>query len=98
MTEKEFIDQWNQDIADKCSAAFFAIFPIEKPKDPDDDGEPKVFGNMSAKEYAAQRRYADQFPVLNTEELERRMRESMNSYNDLNIENILGGIKDGTAK
>jgi hypothetical protein len=87
-TEKEFLDQWNQDITDKGTASFFDIFP--RPKvDPDDDGEPKIYGSMSAKEYRAQRRYADSFPRLNTEALERAMiKQTYNPMDDL--ENILG--------
>jgi len=94
MTEKEFAEQWNQDIHDKATAAFFDVFP--RPKvNPDDDGEPKVYGQMSAKEYRAQRRYADSFPRLNTEALERTLREQ--TYNPVeDLDNILGG-KDGDS-
>lgn len=91
-TEKEFIDKWNQDIADKATNTFFSVFPVPKNKDQEDD-EPKVYGNMSAKEYRAQRRYSDQFPVLNTEELEKRVLSG--SYNPLeDIKNILGKKDD----
>lgn len=95
MSEKEFIEQWNQDIGDKGTSAFFDIFP--RPKvDPDDDGEPKVYGQMSAKEYRAQRRYADSFPRLNTEALERALvSQTYNPVEDL--ENILGD-NDGDSK
>lgn len=87
-SEKEFMDQWNQDITDKGTSSFFDIFP--RPKvDSDDDGEPKIYGQMSAKEYRAQRRYADSFPRLNTEALERALvTQTYNPMNDL--ENILG--------
>lgn len=80
-SEKEFIEEWNKDIEAKGTNAFFEVYPRPKVKDADDDGEPKVFGNMSAKEYRAQRKYADQFPVLNTEELERKMLSG--TYNPL---------------
>ena len=91
-TEKEFIDQWNKDIADKGTSAFYSIFPRPKKKDEDDDGEPKVYGNMSAREYRAQRRHADQFPILNTEELEKKMLSG--TYNPMeDIANILGNKK-----
>jgi len=94
-TEKEFVDQWNQDITDKGTASFFDIFPRPK-TDTDDDGEPKVFGQMSAKEYRAQRRYADSFPRLNTEALERALiTQTYNPMDDL--ENILGD-DDGSTK
>jgi hypothetical protein len=97
-SEKEFVDQWNQDIADKGTAAFFDSFPRPK-TDADDDGEPKVYGQMSAKEYRAQRRYADSFPTLDTAALERAMQRgvSYNPMEDQDLHNILGD-KDGSAK
>ena len=70
-TEKEFIDNWNKDIADRATNSFFAFFQV--PEENDDDGEPKIYGQMSAKEYKLQRRHADSYPILDTEELERRL-------------------------
>lgn len=98
-SEKEFIDQWNQDINDKGTAAFFDNFPRAK-TDPDDDGEPKVYGQMSAKEYRAQRRYADSFPILNTEALERAMVRgtSYNPLEDADLQNILGEADEDPVK
>lgn len=93
-TEKEFIDQWNKDISDKATNAFYDAFPRPKTKDEeDDDGEPKVYGNMSIKEYKMQRKYADTFPILNTEELERKMLSG--TYNPMeDIAILLGKKKD----
>ena len=91
-TEKEFIDEWNASIEATGQDVFFEFFPAV-PLDKDD--EPKVFGNMSATEYRAQRRYADQFPTLNTAELVKAWREQK-QYNpevDDKLENILGGGK-----
>lgn len=94
-SEKEFIDKWNQDIDDKGTAAFFDTFPRPKVKS-DDDGEPKVYGQMSAKEYKAQRKYADSFPRLDTEALERAMIDQ--TYNPMeDLENILG-TKNGNTE
>lgn len=95
-TEKEFVDKWNQDIHDAGTNVFFEFFPRAK-VDPDDDGEPKVYGQMSAKEYRLQRKYADSFPRLNTEALERALiHQTYNPMDDL--ENILGDKKDGDSK
>jgi hypothetical protein len=93
-TEKEFSDKWNGDIADWATNAFYDTFPRPKTKDEeDDDGEPKVYGNMSIKEYKLQRRYADSYPVLNTEELERKMLSG--TYNPIeDIAILLGKKKD----
>ena len=89
-TEKEFIDEWNDSIEGTGQEVFFEFFP---PTTLDKDDEPKVYGNMSATEYRAQRRYADQFPTLNTTELVKAWREQK-QYNpivDAKLENILGG-------
>ena len=84
-SEKEYIDQWHKSIEDQGTQAFFEFFPLPKL----DDDEPKAFGNMSVKEYRAQRKYADQFPVLDTTELEKRMHDR--EY-DLDIEDMLKSV------
>ena len=95
-SEKEFVDKWNKDIADKATNAFYDTFPRPKSKDEEDeDGEPKVYGNMSAKEYKLQRKYADTYPVLNTEELEKKMLSG--TYNPMeDIAILLGKKKDSS--
>lgn len=93
-SEKEFADSWNQTIADKANVAFFEIFPIEaKPEEPED---PVIYGSMTAKEYRAQRKHADSYPVLDTEELERRMQETV--YDPMQDLPVLLGIKSGDPK
>lgn len=95
-SEKDFIDQWNEDIVAKGTSSFYDNFPRPKLNE-DDDGEPKIYGQMSVKEYKAQRRYADSFPRLDTEALERAM--VPNSYNPAeDLDNILGKNKDGESK
>lgn len=93
-TEKEFEEIWTKDIADKGSSALYGVFPRPKNIDEEDeDPEPKVFGSMSAKEYKLQRKHADSFPILDTEELERKMLTG--TYNPVeDIANILGKKKD----
>lgn len=90
-SEKEFIEEWNDSIEATGTEAFFEFFPATPA---DHDPEPKVFGNMSANEYRAQRRYADQFPTLDTTELVKAWREQQEEYNiDVEevLENVLGG-------
>jgi predicted RNase H-like HicB family nuclease len=84
ITEKEFIDGWHKDIGDKATNSFYHVYPL--PEEQDHDGEPKVYGSMSAKEYKLQRKHADSYPVLDTEELERRLQSEV--YNP--VEDILG--------
>lgn len=88
-TEKEFIEEWNSSIEGTGQEVFFEFFPATSL---DKDDEPKVFGNMSVAEYKAQRRYADQFPTLNTDELVKQWREQQEYNLDVEdtLENVLG--------
>ena len=88
-SEKEFIEEWNQSIEATGTEVFFEFFPAMPI---DHDPEPKTFGSMSATEYRAQRRYADQFPTLNTDELVKQWREQQEYNLDVDgiLENILG--------
>jgi hypothetical protein len=91
-TEKEFIDSWHKDISDKATNSFYHIYPL--PDDKDEDAEPKVYGSMSAREYKLQRRHADSYPILDTEELERRLQSD--TYDP--EEDILGDDDSGESK
>lgn len=88
-SEKEFIEEWNDSIDGTGTEVFFEFF---KATPADHDPEPKTHGNMSATEYKAQRRYADQFPTLDTAELIKAWKNQQ-EYNlddeDL-LKNILG--------
>lgn len=95
-SEKEFIDDWNKGIESIATDTFFEFFPATPL---DHDPEPKVYGNMSMQEYKAQRRYADQFPTLDTRELVKAWREKKNEYNldvDKVLDNVLGDKKNET--
>lgn len=94
-TEKEFIDEWNSSIEGTGQEVFFEFFPATTL---DKDDEPKVYGSMSKTEYQAQRRYADQFPTLNTDELVKQWR-SQQEYNldvEDTLENVLGNDDNET--
>ena len=92
MTEKEFIDGWHKDIGDKAVNSFYHVYAL--PEDKDDDPEPKVYGSMSSKEYKLQRRHAESYPILNTEELEKRLQTGV--YDP--VKDILGEDSDGDSK
>jgi hypothetical protein len=87
-SEQEFAEEWKQSIKDAGTEAFYIYFSA-KPKDEEEDPEPKVYGNMSAREYKLQRRYADSFPVLDTTELEKRWLEPDSATLD-DLEDVLG--------
>jgi len=84
MSEKEWIEGWHKDIADKATNSFYHVYPL--PEEKDEDKEPKVYGSMSAKEYKLQRRHADSYPVLDIESLEQGLQ--VGAYNP--VEDILG--------
>lgn len=87
--EKEFVDEWNESIEAIGTDVFFELFPATTT---DHDSEPKVYGNMSATEYKAQRRYADQFPTLDTTELVKqwKIQQEYNLDVEKTLENVLG--------
>ncbi len=89
-TEKEFLEEWNASIEGTGTEVFFEFFPATTA---DHDSEPKVYGNMSKTEYLAQRRYADQFPTLDTREAVRLWREQT-EYN-MNVEDVLDNVLGG---
>ena len=70
-SEKEFEETWNKSISEKATAAFFEVFPV--PLKMEAPPEQAMFGSMTEKEYRAQRKHADEYPRLDTEELERRL-------------------------
>jgi hypothetical protein len=90
--EKEFVEEWNSSIEATATESFFEFFPATAL---DSDNEPKVFGNMSAKEYYAQRRYADQFPTLDTTELVKQWKKEQEQLELEQMLNVLGD-KDET--
>jgi hypothetical protein len=69
LTEKEFLKEWYQGIADQASNSMFIFFPI--PEGGDDDGTPKIYGGgkVSAREFALQRAHADSFEILDFDDL-----------------------------
>lgn len=89
-TESEFEADWNQTIKAHAVEAFFANYPLKL--DEDDDDEPKIYGNMSAKEYRAQRQYVEKFPILDTDKLIKEMKERQNLSG--NLKDVLGLNKD----
>jgi hypothetical protein len=86
-SEKEFVEDWHKSIHDAATEAFFEFF---KPPLFDQDDEPKVYGSMSLKEYRAQRKYADQFPAIKTDDLVKQWGDQ-GKYN-LEIEEMLRNV------
>lgn len=87
-TEQEFAEEWRQNIKDAGTEAFYIHYTLT-PKEEDEDPEPKVYGNMSAREYRLQRRHAESFPILDTSKLEERLRRSV--YNPVeDLDNVFG--------
>ena len=93
-TEKEFEDQWIKGIEEKANAAFFNIFPVQTKKS-EEKNEPKIFGGMTEKEYRMQRKFADEFPVFSTKELEKKLAEPFDPTQELDA---LLGRTGGNSK
>jgi hypothetical protein len=97
-SEKEFISDWNKNIENIATTSFFEFFPSPVVSLPKEKIVPN-HGNMTATEYKAQRKYADQFPILDTTELEARWNDRQ--YNlDIEdmIKNVLGSEDEANSR
>lgn len=83
-TEKEFIEEWFSNIESAAISTYHEFYqlPIKKTEQVNNS-------NMSNSEYRAQRRYASQFPILDTSDLEVRWKE--HQY-DLDIEDMMKNV------
>ena len=88
-TYPEFVKEWHTMIEDRATESFYDFFKRKKHANEDDDGEPKVFGNMSEKEYRAQRKIADSFQQIDTTELERQLVER-EAFAETLVDDVLG--------
>lgn len=72
-TFQEYLDDWKKDIKSAAHQSFFSFYKLE------DESEQKVLehGNMSEKEYIAQRRYADAFPEVDIIAIKKQRDEMM---------------------
>jgi len=102
LSERDFEEHWVGEIEAKAKAAFFNIYPlsVKKKKVEQEETEPALFGNMTAKEYKLQREHADAFPRLTVEEIQRRRAAALAAaeYNPMDeIESILGKGTSGNT-
>lgn len=93
-TIQEFEAAWVKDITERANVAFFNVFPLQTKKD-EEELEPVVYGSMTAKEYKAQRKHADEYPQFSTEELEKQLAETYDPMVDIDI---LLGRSSGDSK
>lgn len=92
-SEKDLEEQWRQDIDNAGQLAFFNVYPVEvksTPKKPEEEKEPVVFGGMTAEEYKIQREYAEEWPRIDTSEIEKRLNDE---YDPMNEVDYLFGAK-----
>ena len=73
-TFNEFLNDWKKSIKDKAYQSFYSFYSLEDGPEEVKKKEAK-YGSMSAMEYAKQRKYADSFPTIVTDELQRRLDE-----------------------
>jgi len=80
----EYFNSWKDLIRDRATESFYAQYPI----DGVEKKEEKKFGNMSIQEYNKQRKYADSFPILDTDALKKKrevfMKEELATLEDDN--------------
>lgn len=88
LNKREWLDHWKESIKEKAMAAFFTWYqpvkvqPVQAPT-----------GSMDAQEYARQRRYADRFAAITSDELralEEKRQRFLEGEDDLN--DILANI------
>lgn len=69
-TEKEFVDEWCKHIKDCGYQSFYSLYSEDEVAP-----EEKKYGNMSAREYRAQRKYATSFPKVDLVALRKRAKD-----------------------
>ena len=93
LTFQEWFTEWKKDLEDVGTEAFYSIYSPPSEKTEEVAVEEKAFGSMSKKEYRLQRRYAESFPILNTDELVRRLEQGVDNYED-----FFAGIADNVLE
>jgi hypothetical protein len=103
-TERVFVQDWQESISDKASEAYYEVYQVEPPSydeyaEQKDKSKKKYSGVVPEQEYRQLRKYADQFEILDTKELEEQMKDV--GYIPLEdesfVENVLGE-DDGSYK
>jgi len=98
-SEKDLEDQWRQDIDNGGELAFFNIYPIEtksSPKEPEEEKELAIFGNMTAEEYKIQRDYAEEWPRVDISEIEKRLNDEYDPMDE--VDYLFGAKTSGDTK
>jgi hypothetical protein len=72
-TYSEFLEDWKKSISNKATQAFYSFYPV----DGENIKKKKKFGNMSIQEYNKQRKHIESFPVLDTDELQKKIDEML---------------------
>jgi hypothetical protein len=92
ISEKEFVDSWLGHIKDTATNIFYEVYPPPLSSQIKVKSAPEQKPGMSKKEYAAMRRYADSFPILDTSELEKALsNRQYNAFDNVNdFEDVLG--------
>ncbi len=98
-SEKDLEEQWRQDIDNAGQLAFFNIYPVatkSTPQQPEEEKEPAVFGSMTAEEYRIQREYAEEWPRVDTSEIEKRLNDEYDPMNE--VDYLFGAKTSGNSK
>lgn len=87
---KEFEVDWKKMIDDTASVSFHDFYKTELDEEEVPLKERGQYGNMSEKEYKAQRKHADSYPTLDTTELEKQFLERNKVDRNIDVDVILG--------
>lgn len=77
---RDFTEEWINHLRDVAYQAFYEFYPLEEKVKPKRKAPPSMIGGMPRQEYNRYRKYAEQFPVLTIEEINRRFEEAQNQY------------------
>ena len=79
---QEWLDEWKRNIDDMGVQAFHSIYSLPSDASEEVKKQENLYGSMSAKEYRLQRRYAESFPELDTDILEKRLAAGIDNYEE----------------
>lgn len=93
-SEKELEDQWKLDIENHAEQAYFEVYPIQTEKKKEAEA-PKVYGNMSEKQYKEMREFADSIPEINWDALNKELEQSDTALSEMDdLEELLRKTTD----
>lgn len=76
----EWLDGWKKLIDNEATQAFYAFYKVDGENK---EKKEKKYGNMSVQEYSKQRKLADSFPTIDTDELQASIDKMLEEQGDI---------------